>query len=79
FITNHYNIKLERASLNIHDTVKILDGPFYELEGNIISIKKNYVKLLIPSLRFFMTAEIEISNVAKVLEATLPSQHIAIS
>lgn len=66
FIATHYNIKLERAALSIHDAVKVLEGPFVDMEGNIISIKKNSVKVLIPSLRFFMTAEVEIEHVVRV-------------
>jgi hypothetical protein len=36
------------------------------MEGTIISINKRSVKVLLPSLRFFMTAELEIENVVKV-------------
>jgi transcription antitermination factor NusG len=70
FIANHFNIRLERASLDIDDRVKVLDGPFVDMQGNIISIRKKFVKVLIPSLRFFMTAEIEIEKVAKIPQAT---------
>jgi transcription antitermination factor NusG len=79
FITKHYNITLERASLSIHDTVKVLAGPFVEMQGNVISVRKNSVKVLIPSLRFFMTAEIEIENVAKIQQTTASSGQVAIA
>lgn len=69
FLKNHNDVKIEQASLNIHDKVRVIDGPFVEMEGNVVAIKKKFVKVLIPSLRFFMTAEIEIENIAKVQQA----------
>lgn len=78
FVSDHYNIKLERASLSVHDTVKVIDGPFVEMEGKIISLRKKFVKVLIPSLRFFMTAEIEIENLAKVPKTKSTSDQVAI-
>jgi transcription antitermination factor NusG len=66
FVSNHHNIRLEKMSIRVHDMVKVLDGPFVEMEGTIISINKRSVKVLLPSLRFFMTAELEIENVVKV-------------
>lgn len=69
FLKNHNDVKIEQANLNIHDKVKVIDGPFVEMEGNVVAIKKKFVKVLIPSLRFFMTAEIEIENIAKVQQA----------
>jgi transcriptional antiterminator NusG len=78
FVSDYYNIKLERASLSVHDTVKIIDGPFVEMEGKIISVRKKFVKVLIPSLRFFMTAEIEIENLAKVAKTKSTSDQVAV-
>jgi len=69
FLKNHIDVKIEQAHLNIHDKVRIIDGPFLDMEGNVVSIKKKFVKVLIPSLRFFMTAEIEVENIAKVQQA----------
>lgn len=69
FLKNHNDIKIEQAHLNIHDKVRVIDGPFEEMEGSIVAIKKRFVKVLIPSLRFFMTAEIEIESIAKVQHA----------
>jgi transcription antitermination factor NusG len=66
FLKNHLDVKLEQAHLSIHDKVRIIDGPFVEMEGNVVAIKKKFVKVLIPSLRFFMTAEIEVENITKV-------------
>jgi transcription antitermination factor NusG len=66
FLVDYFNVRLESLSLHVRDTVRILSGPFTEMEGNVISVKKKSIRVLLPSLRFFMTAEIEIENVAKV-------------
>jgi transcription antitermination factor NusG len=66
FLSNYLNVRLEAIPLHVRDTVRILSGPFTEMEGNVISVKKKSVRVLLPSLRFFMTAEVEIENVAKV-------------
>jgi transcription antitermination factor NusG len=68
FLSTYFNVKLEEFTINVKDTIKVLNGPFSEMEGKVISIKKTSVKVLLPSLRFFMTAEIEIDNVAKIRE-----------
>jgi transcription antitermination factor NusG len=79
FVSNHFNIKLEKMSVRVHDVVKVLDGPFVEMEGTIISIKKKSVKVLLPSLRFFMTAEIEIENVARIKSIPAVAERIPVN
>lgn len=69
FLKNHNDVKIEQAHLNIHDKVRVIDGPFIEMEGRVVAIKKKFVRVLIPSLGFFMTAEIDIENIAKVQKA----------
>jgi transcription antitermination factor NusG len=66
FLVHYLNVQLEPIPLHARDIVRILSGPFTEMEGNVISVKKKSVRVLLPSLRFFMTAEIEIENVARV-------------
>jgi transcription antitermination factor NusG len=71
--------EINLMSVRIHDMVKVLDGPFIEMEGTIISVKKNSVKVLLPSLRFFMTAEVEIQNVAKIQDHQAASKRITVN
>lgn len=66
FLSNHFNVKLEQLTVHVKDKIKILDGPFSEMEGQVISVKKKSVRVLLPSLRFFMTAEVEIENIVKL-------------
>lgn len=66
FLIQYLNVRLEPILLHVRDTIKILSGPFTEMQGDVISVKKKSVRVLLPSLRYFMTAEIEIKNVARV-------------
>ncbi|MDB5011556.1 MAG: NusG antitermination factor [Mucilaginibacter sp.] len=72
FLSEHNNVKLERVILNINDRVKIIQGPFMEMEGSIVALKKRKVKVLIPSLRYIMTAEIEKEDVMVVHKSLTP-------
>ncbi|MDB5110796.1 MAG: NusG antitermination factor [Mucilaginibacter sp.] len=72
FLSEHNNVKLERVILNINDRVKIIQGPFMEMEGSIVALKKRKVKVLIPSLRYIMTAEIEKEDVMVVHNSLTP-------
>jgi transcription antitermination factor NusG len=72
FLSEHNNVKLERVILNINDRVKIIQGPFMEMEGSVVALKKRKVKVLIPSLRYIMTAEIEKEDVMVVHKSLTP-------
>lgn len=64
FLNEHTNVKVERSSLAVNDKVKIINGPFMEMEGSIIAKNRNIVKVILPSLHFTMSAEIQ--NVKRV-------------
>jgi len=68
FLNEHFCARLERVSVNINDIVKIIRGPFMEQEGQVINIKRNSVKVMLPSLGYWMHAEVETTNVTVVLE-----------
>jgi transcriptional antiterminator NusG len=78
FLSTYFNVKLEEFTISVRDTIKILNGPFSEMQGKVISVKKTSVKVLLPSLRFFMTAEIEIDNVAKIREVDVYVKRISL-
>jgi transcription antitermination factor NusG len=63
FVTEYVNVKLQKLQLHIDDRIKIINGPFIEMEGEVVSIKKKTVKVLLPSLRYILTAEVERKNV----------------
>jgi len=50
FLSDHKNVKLEKCSVNINDTVRVTKGPLMEYEGNVIAVKSTSVKISLPSL-----------------------------
>lgn len=63
FLNEHENVQLERRNIHVDDTVRILSGPFMEQEGNVVLVKNHSVKVVIPSLGYVLSAEVEMSNV----------------
>ena len=78
FLNNYLNVKLEPLVLNLKDTVRIVNGPFADIEGDVVSISRKTVRVLLPSLRFFMTTEVEIGNVKKISKQRQVIECIAI-
>ncbi|MDF2189644.1 UpxY family transcription antiterminator [Paraflavitalea sp. CAU 1676] len=65
FLNEYRNVRLERMEFNINDHVRVVSGPFMQMEGDVLEVKHKTVKVLLPSLGFLMTAEIEKSNLVK--------------
>ncbi len=63
FLDHHMDVKLEKKPIHINDKIKVLSGPFLNMEGNVKSIEHNKVKLILPSLGYIMIAETAIQNV----------------
>jgi len=65
FLNEYRNIRLERLEFNVNDRVRIVSGPLMTLEGDVLEVKHKTVKVLLPSLGFSMTAEIDKANLVK--------------
>lgn len=63
FVMDHQNIKLEKSRINLNDIARMIDGPVYSMEGNILTVKNTTVKVNLPSIGFTMIAEIASENV----------------
>ena len=63
FLNEYQNVKLEKTSVNVNDMVRVIRGPLMEYEGNVIGVKTNTVKIVLPSLGFLMVAEVEKTNI----------------
>lgn len=63
FVSDHQNIRLERAPVNTNSTAKIVDGPSYSIDGKVLTIKNKSIKVNLPSLGFTMVAEIKEESV----------------
>lgn len=59
FLNEYSNVRIERTIVNVHDRVKIVNGPFMEFEANVIKVNNKTVKVILPSIGFTMTAEKE--------------------
>ena len=75
FLNDYENVKLEKVLVNVDDKVRILSGAFMNEEGNVISINEKSVKLVLPSLRCQMVAEVAIQNVFVINKQPDFAQH----
>jgi transcription antitermination factor NusG len=63
FLDDHDQVHLEKVNVNLDDQVRIVGGPFMELEGKVVEIKSRTVKVLLPSLGFALVAELDKVNI----------------
>jgi transcription antitermination factor NusG len=77
FLNEHTNVKLEKTSVNVNDTVRILGGPLMEKEGHVLSIKNKTVKVVLPSLGYLMVAEVETTNVEVIVRTLTPPSELS--
>jgi transcription antitermination factor NusG len=66
FLNEYKSVRLVKATVNVSDTIRVVSGPFMELQGNVISVKNKTIKIILPSLGYWMHAEVESSNVELV-------------
>ena len=71
FLNDYQHIQLEKISVNLMDTVRVIGGPLVTQIGQVVSVKNNRtVKVVLPSLGYMMHAELETSNLELVREET---------
>lgn len=63
FLNEYKNVRLEKTFVNVNDMVRILRGPLTHYEGNVVGVKSNTVKVVLPSLGYLMVAEVEKANI----------------
>lgn len=66
FLGEYNNVKLEKIRVNLNDTVRIVDGPLVNMQGQVVAIGNTKIRMQLPSLGFLMTAEISIANIEVV-------------
>ena len=66
FLTEHEYVQLEKAIVNLHDTVRVINGALMLREGSIVEVKHKTVKVLLPSMGYNMIAEISKTNLEKI-------------
>lgn len=63
FMSEYTDVKLEKKPININDRVRVINGLLMHREGNVVGINSKTVRLLLPSLGYCMTAEVQSANV----------------
>lgn len=67
FLSTHKNVKLEKASFSMNETIRITSGSLINKEGKVVAIKNNTIKIALPSLGYVLYAEVTKSDVVKVV------------
>ena len=76
FLAVHTNVTLQKAPINISDKVRVLSGPLFEKEGEVLFVKNRTVKIALPSMGYLMLAEVEVGNVEIISEAII-KEHVS--
>jgi transcription antitermination factor NusG len=63
FLNQYTNVQIERQNIHINDRVRIINGPLSEMEGVIVYVNNNQVKVELPSLGCLMYVNLIKSNV----------------
>ncbi|GHA72911.1 transcription termination/antitermination protein NusG [Pontibacter akesuensis] len=66
FLKEHSTVKVQRAAFNVNDKVKVTSGSLMDKEGTVVAVKNNQIKVALPSLGFFMYAELDTASAVKV-------------
>lgn len=63
FMNEYANVKLEKIPLDVNGRVRVIGLPPTDNKANMVSVKNNTVKVILPSLGYMLMAEVEKSNV----------------
>ena len=69
FMNEYANVKLEKIPLDVNGRVKVISIPPADSKANMVFVKNNTVKIVLPSLGYMMLAEVEKSNVEVITSA----------
>lgn len=67
FLNNFSNVELEKIDVNVNDEVRIVHGPLISLEGKVIDVEYNHVKIMIPSIGYSLVAKLAKSHIEVTL------------
>jgi transcription antitermination factor NusG len=62
FLAEYNYVCIEKSEVFPNDKVRILNGPLVFWEGHVVEVRTNTVKILLPSLGYFLVAEIQKNN-----------------
>jgi transcriptional antiterminator NusG len=70
FLQEHEHVDIDKIEVNVNDTVRIITGPLIHYNGSVEEVRRNTVKLLLPSLGYMLVAEVA----KKSIEIIEPSE-----
>lgn len=65
FLDTYENVQLEKAKISVNDTVKIISGAFMDMEGRVVQVMNNTIKVILPSLGCAMVAPVTKVSIIK--------------
>lgn len=74
FLNDFSNATLEKIDVNVNDEVKIINGPLIAMEGKVIEVQYNYVKIILPSLGYSVSVQVHKTHIEKV--KVIPAQQV---
>jgi transcription termination/antitermination protein NusG len=72
FLQDYMDVQLEKTEVNVHDNVRVISGPLFSREGNVIEIMNNKVKVLLPSMGYTLVAELNKIHLQKISTPSFP-------
>lgn len=63
FLDEHVNVIVEKVEVQVNDEVEVVAGLLTEYRGKILSVYKNRVKVLLPSLGYMMMVDMDKSHI----------------
>ncbi|MEJ7683910.1 MAG: hypothetical protein WKG06_39835 [Segetibacter sp.] len=63
FLDDYTNMTIEKIEIKNNDRINTLNGKIMEQEAPLITIKNKKAYVVLPSLGYIMTAEVETPNV----------------
>lgn len=72
FLETYENVSLEKVEVSVNNKVKIIDGPFMDMEGVVTDVLHNSVKVILPSLGYALIAPL--TRIAVLKDKSLLSQ-----
>ena len=66
YLDDLYDVELKKIDVNINDEVKVIYGPLISLEGTVVEVKYKFVKIILPSLGYSITAQVRKTHIEKL-------------
>lgn len=63
FLNEYSNVSIEKQPVRMNEMVRIIKGPFRNLEGTVAAIKNNMLVLSLPTLGYKIMADVSASNI----------------